>query len=114
MRRRRREPKQRFHQHQVSVDVVRRHARRLLDPAPDDVGAHGPVTGGKCLTNAVAAADDGTNPRTLLFLRKQQPALATLVRMGTVEAVHAADADATPPVQATLVPHATVISVQEP
>ena len=39
---------------------------------------------------------------------------ATIVRMGTVEAVHAADADATPPVQATLVPHATVISVQEP
>ena len=72
------------------------------------------VTGGKCLTNAVAAADDGTNPRTLLFLRKQQPALATLVRMGTVEAIHAAEASATDQVQATLVPHATVISVQEP
>ena len=69
------------------------------------------VTGGKCLINAVAAADDGTNPRTLLFLRKRQPALATLVRMGTVEAVHAADASA---VQATLVPHATVLSVQGP
>ena len=37
---------------------------------------------------------------------------ALLVRMGTVEAVHAASA--APPVQATLVPHATVISVQEP
>ena len=76
------------------------------------------VTGGKCLTNAVAAADDGTNPRTLLFLRKQQPAPptrpATIVRMGTVEAVHAADASAAPPVQATLVPHATVLSVQQP
>ena len=76
------------------------------------------VTGGKCLIDAVAATPDGTNPRTLIFLRKQQPAPsmrpATIVRMGTVEAVHAADADATPPVQATLVPHATVISVQEP
>ena len=72
------------------------------------------VTGGKCLTNAVAAADDGTNPRTLLFLRKQQPALATLVRMGTVEAVHAAEAFATDQVQATLAPLATVISVQGP
>ena len=66
------------------------------------------------ITNAVAAADDGTNPRTLLFLRNRQPALATLVRMGTVEAVHAADASATDQVQATLVPHATVISVQGP
>ena len=76
------------------------------------------VTGGKCLTNAVAAADDGANPRTLVFLRKQQPAPpmrpATIVRMGTVEAVHAADTSAAPPVQATLVPNATVISVQEP
>jgi len=75
------------------------------------------VTGGKCLTNAVAAADDGTNPRTLVFLRKQQPAppmrSATVVRMGTVEAIHAADASAAAPVQATLVPNATVISVQE-
>ena len=72
------------------------------------------VTGGKCLTNAVAAADDGTNPRALLFLRKRQPALATLVRMGTVEAVHAAEAFATDQVQATLAPLATVISVQGP
>ena len=72
------------------------------------------VTGGKCLINAVAAADDGTNPRTLLFLRKQQPALATLVRMGTVEVVHAGDASAPDQVQATLVPHATVLSVQQP
>ena len=29
--------------------------------------------GGNCLTNAVAAADDGTNQRTLVFLRKKQP-----------------------------------------
>jgi hypothetical protein len=36
---------------------------------------------------------------------------ATIVRTGTVEAVHAADASAAPPVQATLVPHATVLSV---
>ena len=76
------------------------------------------VTGGKCLINAVAAADDGTNPRALLFLRKQQPAPSTrpavLVRMGTVEAIHAADASAAAPVQATLVPHATVLSVQQP
>ena len=28
---------------QVSVDVMRCYARRLLDPAPDDVGAHGPA-----------------------------------------------------------------------
>jgi len=39
---------------------------------------------------------------------------ANIVRMGTVEAVHAAEASATDQVQATLVPHATVISVQEP
>ena len=39
---------------------------------------------------------------------------ATVVRMGTVEAIHAADASAAPPAQATLVPHATVISVQGP
>ena len=64
-------------------------------------------------TYLAAAADDCAAPRTLVFLRKQQPALATLVRMGTVEAVHAADASAAPPVQATLVPHATVLSVQQ-
>ena len=39
---------------------------------------------------------------------------ATIVRMGTVEAIHAADASAVAPVQATLVPHATVLSVQQP
>jgi len=76
------------------------------------------VTGGKCLIDAVAAADDGDNPRTLLFLREQQPAPpmrpATIVGMGTVEAIHASDASAAPPVQATLVPHATVLSVQQP
>ena len=44
----------------------------------------------------------------------EQPALATIVRMGTVEAVHAADASATDQAQATLAPLATVISVQGP
>ena len=39
---------------------------------------------------------------------------ATVVRMGTVEAIHAVNASAADQVQATLVPHATVISVQEP
>ena len=38
----------------------------------------------------------------------------TVVRMGTVEAVHAADASEAAPVQATLVPNATVISVRQP
>ena len=81
---------------------------------PSDVlkSVNGVLTFGKYLA---AAADDCAAPRTLLFLRKQQPSPpmrpATIVRMGTVEAVHAADNSA---VQATLVPHATVISVQEP
>jgi len=83
---------------------------------PGDVlkSVNGVLTFGKYLA---AAADDCAAPRTLLFLRKQQPAPpmrpATIVRMGTVEAVHAADASAAPPVQATLVPHATVLSVQQ-
>ena len=37
----------------------------------------------------------------------------TVVRMGTVEAAHAADASEAAPVQATLVPNATVLSVQQ-
>ena len=66
-------------------------------------------------TYLAAAADDCAAYRTLVFLRKKQPMRpATIVRMGTVEAVHAADASAAPPVQATLVPHATVLSVQQP
>ena len=83
---------------------------------PGDVlkSVNGVLTFGKYL----AAAADCSRYRTFVFLRKQQPAPpmrpATIVRMGTVEAIHAADASAAPPVQATLVPHATVISVQEP
>ena len=65
-------------------------------------------------TYLATAADDCAAYRTLVFLRKKQPMRpATIVRMGTVEAVHAADASAAPPVQATLVPNATVISVQQ-
>ena len=84
---------------------------------PGDVlkSVNGVLTFGTYL--ATAADDwhaDCAAPRTLVFLRKQQPALATLVRMGTVEAVHAADTPAADQVQATLVPHATVLSVQEP
>ena len=84
---------------------------------PGDVlkSVNGVLTFGKYLA---AAADDCAAPRTLLFLRKQQPAPPTrpavLVRMGTVEAIDAADASAVAPVQATLVPHATVLSVQQP
>jgi len=78
---------------------------------------NGMLTAGK-LIHLAAAASDGTKPRTLVFVRKTQPTPpmrpALLVRMGTVEAVHAADASAAPPVQATLVPHATVLSVQQP
>jgi hypothetical protein len=37
----------------------------------------------------------------------------TVVRMGTVEAAHAADASEAAPVQATLVPNATVLSVHQ-
>ena len=56
-------------------------------------------------TNPISPAAATPAPST-------RPAL--LVRMGTVEAIHAADASAAAPVQATLVPHATVISVQGP
>jgi len=52
------------------------------------------------------------SPVAVTLATSMRPAL--LVRMGTVEAVHAAEASATDQVQATLVPHATVISVQEP
>ena len=84
---------------------------------PGDVlkSVNGVLTFGTYLATAVY---DCAAYRTLVFLRKQQPAPpmrpATIVRMGTVEAVHAADTPAADQVQATLVPHATVISVQGP
>ena len=57
-----------------------------------------------------SAKTNPISPAAMMPAPSTRPAF--LVRMGTVEAVHAASA--APPVQATLVPHATVISVQEP
>ena len=66
-------------------------------------------------TYLAAAADECAARARSCFCEKNRAAdAATLVRMGTVEAIHAADASAAPPVQATLVPHATVLSVQQP
>ena len=73
------------------------------------------VTGGKCIAR-VAAADDGTNPRTLLFLRKQQPARRCDQRPSSAWAPWKPSTPPTAPrtVQATLVPHATASRSNNP